>query len=109
MSQQGNFSSKELKLYTEKALTADVGQRSRQTFVLFLHRKVVLAYVREILDNRLHQKHGENQHKEFGLEGKPKCKHLDSPSGATDGGYSISKKQSLNSHVDLAQKVHRKK
>jgi hypothetical protein len=92
MSQQGNFSSKGLKLYKEKALTADISQRSRHTFVLFPHCKVVLAYVGEILDNRLHQKHGENPHKEVGLEGKPECEHLDSPSGATNGGYSISKK-----------------
>jgi hypothetical protein len=92
MSQQRNFSSKELKLYTEKALTVDVGQHSRQTFVVLLHRKVVLAYIGDIFDNRLHQRHRENQHTDFGLEGNPKCKHLESPSSATDGGYSISKK-----------------
>jgi hypothetical protein len=78
-------------------------------FVILLHRKVFLAYIGEIFDNRLHQRDAENQHTDFGLEGKPKCKHLDSPSGSTDGGYSISKKQNSNSHVDWAQKVHRKK
>jgi hypothetical protein len=64
---------------------ANVGQRSSKTFIFLLHCKVVLAHVGVVFDNRLHQKQGENQHTDFGLEGKPKCKHLDAPSGATDG------------------------
>jgi hypothetical protein len=72
---------------------ANIGQRSRQMMVFFLHRKVFLANDGETFDNMLHPRQQENQHLSFGLEGKTKCKHLDSPSGATDGYYSISKKQ----------------
>jgi hypothetical protein len=69
ISQQGNFLSKELKLYAEEALTANVSQRSSQTFIFLLHCKVVLAHVGEVFDNQLHQKQGENQHTYFGLDG----------------------------------------
>jgi hypothetical protein len=37
-------------------LTANLVQRSRETLVLLLQRKVVLAYFGEIFYNRLYQK-----------------------------------------------------
>jgi hypothetical protein len=78
-------STKKHKQYAKEALTANIGQLSSQMLVFLLHCKVVLAYAREALDNRLHQKCQKNQHANSWLEGKPKCKHFDSPSGATEG------------------------
>jgi hypothetical protein len=49
------FRAKNLGQAKEKALTANVIQRSRQTLVLLLQRKEVLVYFGEIFDNRLYQ------------------------------------------------------
>jgi hypothetical protein len=60
MSKQKDFPSKEFILWKENALTANVSQRSRQTLVFLLHRKVVLAYIGETFDNMLHQRQRES-------------------------------------------------
>jgi hypothetical protein len=41
----------------KEALTSNIGQISRQTFVFLLHCKVILAHIEEVFDNRLHQRY----------------------------------------------------
>jgi hypothetical protein len=66
-------------------LTTSLGQVSGQPFVLLLHRKIALAYARQDFDNRLTVRYRQSSVCKFFLEGKPKCQHFNSPSGATEG------------------------
>jgi hypothetical protein len=79
-------------------LTESLGQISCQQLVLLIHRKIALAYTGQAFNNRLTTKYPRSSSYKFSsLEGKPKCKHFDSPSGANE--EVIIEKQTKNSCV----------